>query len=352
MFSLGAYPDVSLKQARVDLGEARKLIEQGIHPAQHRHSRKLAESTVRKNTFKAVSQEWLKENRPHWSAYYYNQADRALTRYVYPSIGSAPVKSVTAPMLRDLIKATAKNAPTVAILLRQWCSSIFRYAVLHDLAENDPAAALKGLVKRPRVKHHAPLKQAELPDLLSKLDEYGGYAPTKIAIRMLLFTFVRPGELRGATWNEIDFVNAVWRIPGERMKMDEPHVVPLSRQAIVCLRELHTYTGNRTNLFPNLRNPRKYLSATTINRALERMGYQGRFSAHGFRATASSILNELGYRPDVIEKQLAHAERNKVRASYNQAQYFEERRLMMQAWSDLVSFGDAKVAPIKKRTAT
>jgi integrase len=207
---------------------------------------------------------------------------------------------------------------------------------MHDVAEHDPAAALKGLVKRPKVRHNPPLQQKEIPKLLAKLNKYGGYTTTKIAVRLLMLTFVRTTELRAAEWGEIDLKAATWRIPKERMKMGEEHIVPLSDQAVEQLKQLHELTGNRKYLFPNDRDPKSCMSVTTINRALERMGYAGKFSGHGFRSTASTILNEMGYRSDLIEKQLAHSERNKVRASYNQAQYLDERKEMMQGWADLI----------------
>jgi len=175
---------------------------------------------------------------------------------------------------------------------------------------------------------------------MKSLDSYGGYRTTVVALRLMLLTFVRTVELRAANWSEIDLDAAEWRIPAERMKMRELHIVPLSRQAIELLRELHTLTGGRAFLFPNYRRPTSCMTATTLNRALERMGFTGKdgigFSAHGFRATASTMLNELGYRADVIERQLAHRERNKVRASYNQAEYLGERRAMMQTWANLI----------------
>ncbi|WP_153010623.1 site-specific integrase, partial [Pseudomonas sp. ADP] len=206
--------------------------------------------------------------------------------------------------------------------------------------DSDPAAALKGAIHRPKVEHRKPLSREQIGDFAKALDEYGGYRTTVIALRLMLLTFVRTVELRKAEWSEFDLDRAEWRIPAERMKMREPHVVPLSKQAVELLRELHTHTGGRGMLFPNYRNPKECMTATTLNRALERMGFNGKdsigFSAHGFRATASTILNEMGYRPDVIERQLAHAERNKVRASYNQAQYMEDRRNMMQEWADMV----------------
>jgi integrase len=202
------------------------------------------------------------------------------------------------------------------------------------------------------------IRRKAITEFVKALDGYAGYRTTVIALRLMLLTFVRTVELRGALWAEIDLDRAEWRIPAERMKMREPHIVPLSRQAVELLRELHTFTGGRGMLFPNYRNPKTCMTATTLNRALERMGFNGKdsigFSAHGFRATASTILNEIGFRPDVIERQLAHAERNKVRASYNQAEYLEERRAMMQQWADLtdeMAKDDDKVTPIKKAAA-
>ena len=221
-------------------------------------------------------------------------------------------------------------------MLRQWFSGIYRYAVSTLRADYDPASSLKGALTRPKVQHHKPLESDEIPVLLEKLNTYGGYGPTVIAMKLLLYLFVRPGELRTAEWSEFNMDKGEWRIPAERMKMREIHIVPLPKQAVQLLNELHTFTGGRAYLFPNLRRPNSCMTGTTLNRVLERMGYGGRFSAHGFRATASTILNELGYRSDIIERQLAHAERNKSRASYNQAQYMAERRLMMQNWADYI----------------
>jgi integrase len=266
---------------------------------------------------------------------------------------------VTAAHLLEIVRRVeGRGAETVALLARQWASAIFRYAVATLRADIDPAAALRGAIHRPKVVHRKPLSREQVADFVKAVDGYAGYRTTVIALRLMLLTFVRTVELRAAHWAEIDLDRAEWRIPAERMKMREPHIVPLSRQAVELLRELHTHTGGRGMLFPNYRNPKTCMTATTLNRALERMGFNGKdsigFSAHGFRATASTILNEMGFRPDVIERQLAHAERNKVRASYNQAEYLEERRAMMQQWADLTDEmakdGD-KVTPIKRAAA-
>ena len=195
---------------------------------------------------------------------------------------------------------------------------------------------MRGALKTPVTKHHAYLKAADLPEFLKKLEAYDGALQTKLALRFLLLTYVRTIELRGAEWPEIDFDKAEWRIPAERMKMKELHIVPLSRQAVAVLRELQKHTGNRQYLFPNQHNPVSFMSENTMLYALYRMGYHSRTTGHGFRSTASTILNENGFMPDVIERQLAHCERNKVRAAYNHAQYLTERRKMMQWWADYI----------------
>lgn len=350
---------LTLAEARIGREEWRGLVKQGIHPAHQRKAERLATHAENANTFEAVAREWITKKKPGWTAYYLRQVERFLAADVFPFIGNLPIRNVTAAHLLEIMKRVeGRGAETVAVLLRQWASAIFRYAVATLRADSDPAAALKGAIHRPKVKHHKPLSRDQIADFVKALETYGGYRTTVIALRLMLLTFVRTVELRAAQWEEIDLERAEWRIPAERMKKREPHLVPLSRQSVELLRELHTFTGGRSFLFPNYRNPKTCMTATTLNRALERMGFNGKdsigFSAHGFRATASTILNENGFRPDVIERQLAHAERNKVRASYNQAEYLEERRAMMQQWADLtdeIAKSDSKVKPIKRATA-
>jgi integrase len=336
MFSLGAYPTVSLAEARKKRDDAKELVKQGVHPVLDKKTKAIASKVARANTFRAVTEAWLAENKPNWSPGYYKHTKADFENWIFDSLGNLPIKSITAPLLRDVIQDVAKTAPTRAITLRNGCSAIFRYAVMHDLADHDPAAALKGLVKRPPVRHNPGLKLKEIPGLLAKLGTFGGFETTKIAVKLMLLTFVRTWELRGATWDEIDLDSAQWSIPKERMKKRREHIVPLSRQSVALLRELQSWSGNREYLFPNNRTPREHMGPTTINRALEVMGYGGKLSAHGFRTTASTILNEMGYRPDIIEKQLAHTESNQVRASYNHADYLQERCQMMQDWADLI----------------
>jgi integrase len=333
---------LTLAEARIEREKWRDLVKRGIHPAQERRDALRAARAEDANTFEAVAREWVDKKKPSWTPYYLNQVERALKADLYPVVGQMPIRQVAAAdLLTVLQKVEERGAESVAILLRQWSSAIFRYAVATLRADSDPAAALKGAIHKPKTKHNRPLSPDEIKQFFSAVSTYGGFRPTVIALRLMLLTFVRTVELRGAKWEELDLDRAEWRIPAERMKKREPHLVPLSAQAIGLLCELKTITGGRCYLLPNHRDPRRFMSATTLNRALERMGFCGRdgigFSSHGFRATASTILNEMGYRSDVIERQLAHAERNKVRASYNQAEYLEERRDMMQQWADYLN---------------
>ena len=354
-FAIGEYPDTSLADARAARDAAKGLVKLGIHPSHSRQSEKAAQLAGNASTFKAVALEWIDQRKAKWAPYYLRQVERFMAADVFPYIGTMPIRNVTAADLLTIIKRVERRgAETVALMVRQWCSAIFRYAVATLRADTDPAAALKGAIHRPKIEHRKPLERDQIAGLAKALEAYGGHRETIIALRLLLLTFVRTGELRAARWGEFDLERSEWRIPAERMKMREPHIVPLSAQAVELLRELHELTGNRGYLFPNSRSPDACMTATTLNRALERMGFAGKdgigFSAHGFRATASTILNEAGYRPDVIERQLAHAERNKVRASYNRAEYLEERRAMMQQWADLTE-QLGKVTPFRQRAA-
>jgi len=344
---------LTLAEARTERDKARGMVKQGIHPAHNRQALRSANVADSANTFEAVAREWIEKNKARWTPYYLLQVERFLQADVYPYIGTLPIRSVTAARLLEIVRRIEKRAPTVALLVRQWCSAVFRYAVATLRADGDPTVALKGAITRPKVEHRKPLARTEIPDFLKALDKSGGYRTTVIAMRLLMLTFVRPVELRAAEWTEFDLDRREWRIPAARMKMRALHIVPLSLQAVELLRELHKLTGGGRLLFPNHRRPKTHMTGTTLNRALERMGYNGKFSSHGFRATASTMLNEMGYRPDVIERQLAHKERNAVRASYNQAQYLEDRKTMMQKWAsylDSLAAGD-KVKPILKQSA-
>ncbi len=343
LFTVGEYPSVSLADARKEREWARDQVKQGLNPTQSREAERLERMGEHANTFEVVAREWIEQNRSHWSPTYLRQVERFLGKDVFPKIGAFPIRMVKAAHILEIIREVEKRgAQSIAVLIRQWAGQIFRYAVATLRADSDPAAALYGSIKRAPVRHNPPLSKDEIPRFLNLLSDYGGYRGTVIALRLMLYTFVRTVELRKAEWTEFDFDAAEWRVPAGRMKMKkqmkvgESHIVPLSRQALELLTELKTLSGGRQFLFPNLRTPKTCMTATTINKALERMGYAGKFSGHGFRSTASTLLHEMGWRSELIERQLAHAERDKVKAAYNHAEYLPERREMMQAWSDWI----------------
>ncbi|WP_219820289.1 tyrosine-type recombinase/integrase [Xanthomonas arboricola] len=305
VYAMGEYPKMSLAAARTEHDKARALVKQALHPAHSRQAERLSNQAANANTFEAIANEWISKKSGSWTPYYQRQVENFLTADVFPHIGRLPIRAVTAAHLLAIIKRIEqRGAATVALLVRQWSSAIFRYAVSTLRADVDPAAALRGAIHRPKVEHHRPLSREQISQFGTALEKYGGYRTTVIALRLMLLTFVRTVELRNARWQEFSLDQAMWRIPAERMKMREPHIVPLSKQAIELLRELQTYTGGRGLLFPNYRRPKESMTATTLNRALERMGFNGKgsigFSAHGFRATASTLLNEMGFRADVI----------------------------------------------------
>lgn len=354
IFTIGDYPMVTLSEARRSREWAREQVKQGLNPTHAMEAERMRRMGEHANTFELVAREWIEQNKAHWSANYLRQVETFMKADVFPKIGALPIRLVTAAHLLGIIREVEKRgAQSIAVLIRQWSGQIFRFAVATLRADSDPAAALAGSIKRAPVRHNPPLSKDEIPKFLELTGSYGGYRGTVIALKLMLYTFVRTVELRKAEWEEFDLDAAEWRVPRERMKMakkmkaGESHIVPLPRQAVELLRELHTLSGGRKFLFPNLRTPDTCMTATTINRALERMGYLGKFSGHGFRSTASTLLHEMGWRSEVIERQLAHAERDKVKAAYNHAEYMPERREMMQAWADWVDGLKAEATPAK-----
>jgi integrase len=345
LFAIGEYPTVGLSDARKARDDARDLVKDGQHPSHIRQTERARNIVGNANTFKAITQEWVEKQRAKWSPYYLGQVERFMDNDVYPHIGRLPIRSVTAAnILTILNRVSDRGAETVALNLRQWCSAVFRYAVVTLRADSDPAAALRGAVIRPPINHSKPMSREEIGEFVLKVRGYGGNRTTAIAVRILLLTFVRTVEMRKAEWTEINLDESEWRIPSEKMKMRRPHIVPLSRQVVALLRELQRITGAGRWLFPNNRRPDDVMSATTVNRALEYMGYaSGAVTGHDFRATASTQLHEMGFRPDVIERQLAHAEQNKVKAAYNHAEYLPERRELMQRWADWVGQIEAEL---------
>jgi integrase len=333
MVSLGPYPQVSLVQARALHAEARKLLARGIDPARD----KAAKAEGRKVCFKDIAEEWLHLQRTRLTTSTQKKARWMLDTFVYPEIGSRPLVDLRAPdILAMLRQIESKGFNETAKRVKQRCSQIFRYAIATGRTENDPTVALRGALAPVVSKNHAGITEpARIGELMLAIDGYTGHPVVKAAMKLSALTFVRPGELKNALWTEIDLGRREWRISAERMKMREEHIVPLSPQAMSVITELLSYRGESKYLLPSVWTDHRPISENTVNLALRRMGYSNdQMTAHGFRTTASTQLNELGYPPDVIELQLAHRDRNKVRASYNKALKLEERTRMMCEWAD------------------
>lgn len=340
----GQFTLAAARDARI---AARAMVKQGINPTDHRGqaiSTTVAES---KNTLRAVALEWLEDNRRDWSPGYIAQVEDGLNRVILPALGDRGIRSITSSDVLAMLKPWKKK-PAMGLLIQQWTGAICRYAIAHQRADTDPTYAVRGTIKRGTVKHHSPLAISEVPAFLKALDAFPGQRTTAIALRLLLLTFVRPVELREAKWTEFDLDGAMWKVPAERMKMRQVHYVPLSAQALALLRELHTLTGWSESLFPGRDDPMKFMDHGTLNRAINSIGYAAKFSPHGFRATASTALYEMGYRADLVERQLAHAQRNQSRAAYDQAQFLGERTAMMQTYADRIDGQAAKVVPMRK----
>ena len=333
LLALGAYPDVPLKCAREKRDEARRVVADGVDPSAKRQAERAASA----DTFQAIAAEWLQLQSKALAVETMEILGTRLKSFLYPYIGSRPVKEITAQeLLSALRRIEARGKHETAHRVRALVGRVFRFAVATGRAERDVAADLKDALAPVKSRNFASVTDpARVGQLLRAIEGYDGQPITALALKLAPLVFVRPGELRGAEWKEFDLEGAEWRIPGVRMKMGEQHVVPLSRQAVAILRELQVLTGDWRFVFPSLLSRDRPMSDNTINSALRRLGYSGdEQTAHGFRSTASTLLNEQGFPPDVIELQLAHVERNKVRGAYSKAQRLAERRDMMQKWAD------------------
>lgn len=359
--TIGPYPEVSLKKARKRHQGARELLEDGQNPAVAKQREKRSKHSAAANTLEAIAQEWLEEMRPHRSPSWGVLVGGWFVNHINPVLGNRPLDAIEPAdvlgLMRSIAGGTAKSCageplPRTAENVRWIISRVYSWAIRNLKTKINPAREVRGAIQLPPTKHHEPLKAKELPDFLTKIGAYDGRPETRIALGLLALTFVRGNELVGATWDEFDLEAKEWRIPAARMKMKAEHIVPLSRQALACLKELRPLTGKREHLFPHLGDPKRSMSDETLRSALIKMGYKGKFSPHGIRSTASTQLNEQGWRPDVIERQLAHMERDRIRAAYNRADYLEERRKMMQSWADYLDglrSGGAKVVNIAAR---
>jgi integrase len=349
LISFGQYPEVSLKQARERRDDARKLIAAKVDPSAKRKAERAAQS----DTFEAITREWLDVKAQALDERTRAKRLARFETFVFPHIGKRPISTVTAPDLLSVLKRIeARGKNETAHRVRSESGAIFRYAIATGRAERDPAADLRGALAPVIVRNHPAITEpAKIGGLMRAIHGYSGQPSTEYALKLLPLTFVRPGELRGAEWSEFDLDAAEWRIPAARMKMGEQHVVPLSTQAVEILRELQPLTGGGKYLFPSLRTAARPISNNTLNAALRRLGFSGNeMVSHGFRSMASTCLNEQGWPPDLIELQLAHAERDEVRGAYNRAQRLADRRKMMQSWAgylDGLRTG-ADVVPIRR----
>lgn len=335
--SLGVFPDVGLAEARERRDTARKQIASGIDPSMHRRLTRAMQIERSANTFEAVGREWYAKFSPKWARGHGDKIIRRLERDIFPWIGARPVAEISAPeLLTVLRRIEARGAIETAHRAKQNCGQVFRYAIATGRAERDPAADLKGALPPAAKSHLAGISDPKLVgELLRAIDGYRGAFITRCALQLAPLVFVRPGELRKAEWAEINLKTAEWRIPAARMKSRAPHIVPLSRQAVAILREISPLTGRGRYVFPGLRSHERPMSENTVNAALRRLGYgREEMTGHGFRSMASTLLNEHGWHRDAIERQLAHGERDAVRAAYNYAEHLPERRKMMQAWAD------------------
>lgn len=333
LVSLGVYGDVSLKRARERRDVARQQLADGIDPSAKRQ----AERHAAADSFEAIAREWLDLQKTKLDARTLDIYRDRLERLVFPYIGKRPIAGLkAADVLQVLRRIETRGRHETAHRTRSLCGRVFRFAVATGRADRDPTADLKGALAPASNQSFAAITEpARVGALLRALDGYVGQPTVHAALRLAPLVFVRPGELRGAEWPEFDVGRAEWRIPAGRMKAGEQHVVPLSRQAIAIIEDLRPLTGDVRLLFPSLRTTARPISDMTINAALRRLGYtKDEMTGHGFRTLASTLLNEQGWHPDVIELQLAHKERNKVRAAYNRAERLAERRQMMQAWAD------------------
>ncbi len=352
--SLGIFPEVSLRKARDRREESRKLLADGIDPGENRKAAKQARKVATENSFAAIAAEWL--DKQHMAPATLEKARWTFADLVNPYIGHLPIAEIGAPELLSMLqRIEARGARETAHRTRQRAAQIFRYAIATGRASRDPCADLRGALAPVKVKNRAAITDPlKIGELLRAINGYTGGPVVGAALKLAALVFVRPGELRKAEWTEIDLDGAEWRIPASKMKMRDEHIVPLPLQAVAILRDLEPLSGAGRYVFPGARNPRLPMSEAAVNSALRRMDFdKDTMTGHGFRAMASTRLNELGWKEDAIERQLAHAERNKVRAAYNRAQYLDERRRMMQAWADYLDGlrVGAIVLPIKRKAS-
>jgi len=341
-FSLGTYPQMSLEQARGARMKAREQVKNGVNPAQERREKiqqlreiEDAEKNLGKTTFEFIANEWIELQGENWSKKHADAVYATLAHDAFPLIGNLQIDIITPPqVLKVLRNIESRGALEIAHKVHQRMNAVFRYATQVGLITFNPAADMKGALKTRKVVHQTALDVKDLPKFLQTLSTADLHVTTRLALQFTILTAARSGEVRGATWDEIDLEDSLWKIPAERMKMASSHNVPLSTQAKNILSRAGKLYGCEGLVFPGIRNQNKLLSENTMLYALYRMGYHSKATVHGFRAVFSTIANEEEWDGDVIEKALAHEERNKVRAAYHRSEYIEQRRKLMQWWAD------------------
>lgn len=356
LMSFGAYPAVPLALARERFSEARQLLATGADPMQQRKAERTAQRALNTNSFQSIAHQWQEHWQEGKSPRHVDYVQRRMDADILPCLGARPIAEIEAPELVSMVKAIQeRGARDIAKRALENTGQVFRYAIAHGYARRNPASEIRpsDILKTTRKVNYARVDAKELSALLRAIEVYQGTPLTRLAIKLMSLTFVRTRELIGAKWAEFDLEAARWDIPAERMKMRTPHIVPLASQAAECLEMLRIITGASHWLFPGDRSAAKPMSNNTILKALERMGYKGRMTGHGFRGLASTILHEKGYAHEHIELQLAHAPRNAVSAAYNHALYLEPRARMMQDWADYLeqTLRGAKVIPIRNQVA-
>ncbi len=355
--SLGVYPDVSLKDARQRRDDARKLLANGIDPSENRKAVKTSKAEQAESSFEVVAREWFANQSSAWSASHADTIIRRLERDIFPWLGRRPIAEIEPPeLLAVLRRIEARGTIGTAHRALQNCGRAFAYAIATGRAQRNPAADLKGVLKAQRYEHFAAITNPKrVGELLRAIDGYQGQFVTRCALQLAPLFFLRPGELRKAEWVEFDLDKAEWNIPSERMKMRQPHLVPLCTQAVAILRDLHPLTGRGQYVFPGARSIKRPMSDNAILAALRRMGFsKDEMTGHGFRAMARTIMDEeLGVRPDFVEHQLAHAVRDPNGRAYNRTAHLEARRKMMQMWADYLDKlkAGAEVIPFPSEAA-
>ncbi len=337
LLSFGEYPFISLERAREKRKEVKQLLAEGIDPGAHKKAVQKAQLSETNDIFKNIALEWHETRTADFTEKHRGTVMYRMDKYIFPIIGGEHITRLEAPDILSVVKPIEqKGQNETARRLLQIISQVYRYAIITGRAKHNVASDLSGALRPRKVTHRAALTEpTRVAQLLRDCDNYEGYFPIVCALRLAPLVFVRPTELRAAEWSEVNLKEKEWRIPAERMKMKQMHVVPLSKQAVRIIKELQPFSGSEKYLFPSIRTSTRPLSDATLLNAIRRMGYgKDEMCTHGFRSIASTLLNELGYNRDWIERQLAHGERDEVRAAYNYAEYLPERRRMMQEWSD------------------